>query len=137
MPILDTDLMIGYLRKVPKAVELINRFKHDGIDLKTTILNVGELYKGAYLSMKVSENKNKIEEFLKNFNILNLTLVDIKQYAQISADLRKKGEKIGDLDELIASIVITHNEILFTRNIRHYERIPQITLQNWETSETQ
>ena len=132
MPILDTDIMIGYLRKVPAAVELINKFKHDGIALKTTIINIGELYKGAHLSTKFNENKKKIEDFLKNINILNLTIEDIKQYAQISADLRKKGERIGDFDELIASVVITRNEILITRNIRHYERIPQISLQNWE-----
>lgn len=45
MAILDTDLIIGYLRKVPKAVKIINKFKQNETELKTTIINVGELYK--------------------------------------------------------------------------------------------
>lgn len=81
---------------------------------------MGELYKGAYLSTKIEENKKKIENFLKNIIILDLKVDDIKIYAKIPTELRKKGEKIGDFDELIASITISHNETLITRNIRHY-----------------
>lgn len=120
MVILDTDLIIGYLRKVPRAIEIISKYKQNGTELKTTIINMGELYKGAYLSTKIEENKKKIENFLKNIIILDLKVDDIKIYAKISAELRKKGEKIGDFDELIASITISHNETLITRNIRHY-----------------
>jgi predicted nucleic acid-binding protein len=56
----------------------------------------------------------------------------MKIYAKISSDLRKKGEIIGDYDELIASIIIHHKETLITRNVRHYERIPKLAFQNWE-----
>ena len=132
MVILDTDLIIGYFRKVPKVIEIISKFKQNGTELKTTIINVGELYKGAYLSTKVNENKKKIEDFLKNIIILDLKVDAIKIYAKISAELRMKGEKIGDFDELIASITISKKETLITRNIRHYERISEISLQNWE-----
>ncbi|MHA1490486.1 MAG: type II toxin-antitoxin system VapC family toxin [Promethearchaeota archaeon] len=132
MVILDTDLIIGYFRKVPKVIEIISKFKQNGTELKTTIINVGELYKGAYLSTKVNENKKKIEDFPKNIIILDLNVDAIKIYAKISAELRMKGEKIGDFDELIASITISKKETLITRNIRHYERISEISLQNWE-----
>ena len=69
---------------------------------------------------------------MKNIIILDLKVDDIKIYAKIPAELRKKGEKIGDFDELITSITISHNETLITRNIRHYERIPEISPKNWE-----
>ncbi len=132
MPILDTDLIISYFRKLPKAIEVINNLKQSNAEIKTTIINIGELYKGAFLSSKVDENIRQIEKFLKNIDILFFEIEDIKTYAQISAELRKKGEAIGDFDELIACIVINRNETLFTRNIRHYERISQISLKNWE-----
>jgi predicted nucleic acid-binding protein len=51
MPIIDTDLMINYLRKKPEAVQLILSLIKENETLKTTIFNVGELYKGAYLSL--------------------------------------------------------------------------------------
>ena len=131
MVILDTDFIIGYFREAPKIIEILSNYEENGTKLKTTIINVGELYKGAYLSTKIEENITKIEHFLKKVEVLNLNLTIMKIYAKISADLRKKGEIIGDYDELIASIII-HKETLITRNVRHYERIPKLSFQNWE-----
>ena len=132
MVILDTDFIIGYFREAPKIIEILSNYEENGTKLKTTIINVGELYKGAYLSTKIEENITKIEHFLKKVEVLNLNLTIMKIYAKISADLRKKGEIIGDYDELIASIIIHHKETLITRNVRHYERIPKLSFQNWE-----
>ena len=56
---------------------------------------------------------------------------DAIAYGQISAELRAKGEPIGIIDELIASIAINQEDTLITRNIRHYEKIPRVKLQNW------
>ena len=132
MVILDTDFIIGYLREAPKIIEILSNYEENKTDLKTTIINVGELYKGAYLSAKVIENIEKIDKFIKKVEILDLNIEIMKIYAKISADLRKKGIIIGDYDELIASITIHHNETLVTRNVRHYERIPKLSFQNWE-----
>jgi predicted nucleic acid-binding protein len=132
MVILDTDFIIGYLREAPKIIEILSNYEENETKLKTTIINVGELYKGAYLSAKIKENITKIEHFLKKVEVLNLNITIMKIYAKISADLRKKGEIIGDYDELIASIIIHHKETLITRNVRHYERIPKLSFQNWE-----
>lgn len=132
MVVLDTDFIIGYLRDASKIIEILSNYEENKTELKTTIINVGEIYKGAYLSAKIKENIKKIELFLKKVEILDLDVAIMKIYAKISADLRKKGEIIGDYDELIASITIHHKDILITRNIRHYERIPQLSFQNWE-----
>ncbi|TFG24116.1 MAG: type II toxin-antitoxin system VapC family toxin [Promethearchaeota archaeon] len=132
MPILDSDIIIAYFRNVPKAVEIIDKFVKEQKILKTTIFNVAELYKGAYLSSKVKENIKEIEEFLENVTIIDFTINDAIKFAKISAELRQKGEMIGDFDELIASVAINNNETIFTRNINHYERIPQLSFKNWE-----
>ena len=132
MPLLDSDILIAYFRNVPKAVEIIDNLILENAEIKTTIFNVAELYKGAYLSSKVEENIKQIEEFLQSITIIDFTIQDAIKFAQISADLRKKGEKIGDFDELIASIAINNEETIFTRNISHYERIPQLSYKNWE-----
>lgn len=134
MPILDSDIIIAYFRKISKAVEIIDNLIQERIILKTTIFNVAELYKGANLSSKVEENIKQIEEFLLNITIIDFTINDAIIFAKISADLRQKGESIGEFDELIASIAINHKETIFTRNVSHYERIPQISFKNWEKS---
>ncbi len=74
MVVLDTDFIIGYLRKAPKIIDLLRNFEENRIDLKTTIINVGELYKGAYLSAKTSENLKKVNKFLKRVEVLNLNI---------------------------------------------------------------
>ena len=132
MTILDSDIIIGFFRNMKKAVKFIDNLVQEKTILKTTIFNVAELYKGAYLSSKVEENLIQIEDFLQNLIIIDFTLADVLIYAKISAKLKNKGENIGILDELIASIAINNNETIITRNIAHYKRIPQISYKNWD-----
>jgi len=47
MVILDTDFILGYLREAPKIIEIFSNYEMNETKLKTTIINVGELYKGA------------------------------------------------------------------------------------------
>lgn len=132
MPILDSDILIGYLRDIPRCIEIINDFRSNKVIIKTTVFNVAELYQGAYLSSKCEENWKKITKFLNTLTILDFNRKDAEIYSKIAVELRKKGKSIGDFDELIGSMVIARAETLFTRNIRHYEKIPDIILKNWE-----
>ena len=43
----------------------------------------------------------------------------------------KKLRKIGRADILIASIVLSNNAVLVTRNIRHFKQIPGLSIINW------
>ncbi|MHA1783936.1 MAG: type II toxin-antitoxin system VapC family toxin [Candidatus Helarchaeota archaeon] len=131
MVIIDTDLIISYLREVQEATNSIFELKKSGNVLKTTVFNVGELYRGAYLSKNVAKSIRGITDILKNFEIIYFSMDDAIAYGQISAELRAKGEPIGIIDELIASIAINQEDTLITRNIRHYEKIPRVKLQNW------
>ena len=132
MPVLDTDLLINYLRKHPKAVKLISSLIESGEPLKTTIFNVCELYKGAYMSSNVPRSIRNISDWLKHFQIISFMRNDANINGQISVDLRRRGLHIGDFNELIATLIITNEEILITRNIKHYNRVPRIALQTWE-----
>ena len=51
-----------------------------------------------------------------------------KLAGEILADLERRGEIIEFRDAFIASIAITYNAMLFTRNISHFERIKTIKL---------
>ncbi len=126
MPILDSDILIGYLRNEPKCLRIINDFRSSKTIIKTTVFNVAELYQGAYLSSKYKENKKQITKFLNTLTILDFNRKDAEIYSEISVELRKKGISIGDFDELISSMAIARAETLITRNIRHYEKIPNL-----------
>jgi predicted nucleic acid-binding protein len=51
-----------------------------------------------------------------------------EQAAAIRRDLYRAGQTIGMADSLIAGIVVTHGVRLFTRNRKHFERVPHLKL---------
>jgi len=45
---------------------------------------------------------------------------------------RQRGlKKIGHVDLLVASIALANRATLVTRNLRHFERVSDLTLENW------
>jgi len=131
MPILDTDILISFLRNKKKAVNTIESLIKSKTILTTTIINVGELYTGAYLSSQVAKNINAIEKLLEKFEIFEYSKEDSRIFGQIQAILIQTGKKIGKMDTIIGSIALNRNEVLFTRNIKHFEMIPRLKIKNW------
>ncbi|MCI0402462.1 MAG: type II toxin-antitoxin system VapC family toxin [Acidobacteria bacterium] len=43
----------------------------------------------------------------------------------------KKLKKIGRSDLLIASIVLAHRAVCVTRNLKHFQQIPGLQVENW------
>lgn len=114
-----------------KAREIMDSLFEENAEVKMTSYNYAELIRGAYLSKLVSENMQVVENFVRRFTIVFSDQESIKIYAQTSATLRLKGEDIGDIDELISSITIRHDDVFFTRNTDHFNRIPGMKVVDW------
>ena len=54
-----------------------------------------------------------------------------KEYANIRAKLEKSGNRIGDNDMLIAANAKAENAILVTNNVREFERVDGLIVENW------
>lgn len=132
MGILDSDILIAFLRNKRNAVDFIKNIIKNGDPLKTTILNVGELYTGVYLSSNVAGEIRILDLFLENFEILYFNKQHAILFGQISADLKKNGFSIGPIDEMIASIVLNSKDVLITKNLKHFQRINHLEVKNWE-----
>ncbi len=63
--------------------------------------------------------------------VLQTTFEVAKVFGDIKTHLRRKGKIINDADILIASIVMANDGILVTNNTAHFERIPNLKLENW------
>ena len=132
MVVLDTDILIGYLRGNEQAKDIILNFKKQEINLNTTVFNAAELYKGCYAMENVAKGLMKVRALLDTLDeILPFNAEAIEAYAKISADIKKRGLSIGVMDELIASVCISHDEIFYTGNTKHFQRIENISLINW------
>ena len=124
---IDTDILIDHLRGYPETVKEIRSL--EGVfHLSTTTVNSFELYYGAYKTKRRKINTFSVDKLLRRISVLQMTEPASKLAGKILADLERKGEIIEFRDAFIASIAITLNTILFTRNISHFERIEGLRL---------
>lgn len=131
MVLLDTDILIKFLRKDPSAVKKLSKLIEHHLIISTTSINIAELYFGAYLSEKKEENLNAVKELILNLEAISFNQNHSEIYGEIRANLQKKGELINELDIFIASIAIERDIKLITRNIKHYEKIDKLQIESW------
>ena len=124
--LVDSDYVADYLVAKPHATELLSSFAKDGITI--SLVTVGEIYEGIYYGYNPQQGEERFQRFLDSVNILRPTPAIMQQFARIRGDLRRKGQIIGDFDILIAAITLHHNLTLVTRNLKDYQRIPQLKL---------
>ncbi|MEO1166973.1 MAG: type II toxin-antitoxin system VapC family toxin [Chloroflexota bacterium] len=91
-----------------------------------------ELWYGAQKSQTPVRNRQKQDLFLKQFKSLPFDTYAAEQYAVIRADLERKGTPIGAMDMLIGAIAKAYDLILITHNLREFQRIPNLKLENWQ-----
>ncbi len=138
MIILDTDCLSllerqtgkDYLRLQAK----LDEFPSD--EIVTTIITYEEQMRGwmSYLAkMRSIDEQVFAYETLKQYfdYFKTLTVIDFdKNAAEIFKDLKSKF-RIGTMDLKIASIAISRNAILVSRNLRDFEDIPNLVVKDW------
>jgi tRNA(fMet)-specific endonuclease VapC len=65
------------------------------------------------------------------FNILHFDFEASRISGKIYSSLKKKGMLTNLMDQMIAAIVISKNERLLTRNIKHYKNIGELRIEAW------
>ena len=130
MYLLDTNICIYIIKKKPIVV--LNKLKTKSKnDIYISSITVAELEYGVAKSNYPEKNKISLIEFLSIFNILNFDDNDAVEFGMIKADLTKKGKIIGPMDLLIAAQAKSKKLILVTNNIKEFERVIDIKIENW------
>ena len=123
MIIIDTSVLIDALHRKDAALRKIKELEETGETLCTTQINVLELYKGVYSPTKSEAGLQKVKMLLDAFVILSIDEDAYEMFGELSAELRRRGEAIGDFDELIASITLADGAAIITGD-SHFRRIP-------------
>jgi tRNA(fMet)-specific endonuclease VapC len=129
--LLDTNVCVFYLRNkydIDKKIKEAGGFDNCAI----SEITLAELKYGAEISDRVEENMRFVDDFAQNITILpvfnSLTL-----YAREKARLRRAGNLIDDFDLLIGASAITNQLVLITENEKHFDRLENISIENWIT----
>lgn len=130
MYLLDTNICIYIIKKKPVDVlkTLKTKLKKD---IYVSSITIAELEYGVVKSQFPEKNKIALIEFLSIFNILSFDDTDALEFGMIKTDLEKKGKIIGPMDLLLAAQAKTKKLILVTNNIKEFERVEGLKVENW------
>lgn len=120
--LLDTDFVIDLLRDKPDAKHLLKELAESTNALFLSHVSLWELYQGVYKSNEIEKNLVTIDELVDYFEILPFTKDVDKRFGRLKGYLEKRGEAIGVMDTLIASIALEYNLTVVTKNKKHFER---------------
>jgi tRNA(fMet)-specific endonuclease VapC len=72
-----------------------------------------------------------IQEIISRVNLVSVGEKEALAAGDILADLRKSGQTIGLEDVLIAASAMTHQFGVVTANVRHFNRVKGLQVENW------
>ncbi len=134
--VLDTDIA-GFLQSGhPKVLDRINSLPSD-VSIVTTIVTFGEDLSGWMPACRrATDGKLRAQAYSRLYH-------GIQFYRQMNClpfddpasivfdDLRSQKLRIGTNDLSIAAIVLSVHGVLVTRNIKDFERVPDLVLEDW------
>ncbi|ERM82640.1 hypothetical protein P872_06415 [Rhodonellum psychrophilum GCM71 = DSM 17998] len=126
--LLDTNICVHFLRG---KYGLIEKFEQLGTENFTiSEITLAELIFGAENSKNPQKNLDLIEVFAKQVVILPIFSA-IYLYGKEKARLRSIGLQISDFDLLIGCTAVEKDLIMVTENLKEFQRISDIQIENW------
>lgn len=127
---LDTNTCIYAIKRKPEQV--FTRIKENienGLCISS--ITLAELEHGIAKSDYPEKNKTSLTKFLTILNVLLFDEAAAREYGKICACLQKKGTSIGTMDMLIAGHARSKDYTIVTNNVREFERVTGLKIENW------
>ena len=130
MYMLDTNICIYIIKKKTENIlkQLRNK-KEYGLAISTITLS--ELEYANENSMYKERNKIALMEFLTIIDIKHFDENAAKEYGIVKKELKDKKCLIGPFDMLIGAHAKSLGMILVTNNMKEFERIRDLRIENW------
>jgi tRNA(fMet)-specific endonuclease VapC len=140
MLILDTDSLSILQRESGEAFEILSR-RLDSVAneemIFVTIVSFEEQLRGWMVKVaqaKTEEDQWQAYQWLRGFYddfkarlLLNYSKEAIRRFH----DLRKAKVRIGTMDLKIASIALSYQAKLISRNLRDFQKVPGLIVEDW------
>lgn len=127
--LLDTNILSSLI-KDPQGAVTKRLAQLDADAICTSIVVACELRYGAAKRGSVALTQ-RVEDLLGAIEVMPFDGDADRQYAEIHATLERAGQTIGANDLLIAAHARTLDLTLVTHNLREFERVPGLRLEDW------
>jgi len=133
--VLDTDIMTLYQHGHPAVVRHV--LAHAVSELALAVISVEEELTGWYTKLRkvrkrddlarVYQRLSEAVPFFARFRILSFTEPAILRYESF----RRTHRNLGKNDLRIAAIALEQGAAVVTRNVRDFQRVPGLTVEDW------
>ena len=129
---LDTDTCIFLMRGESPALAARVQL----VPLQQQVMSAvtfAELTYGVQASAaaKRKQNQSVLDSLVLHLAVLDWPQDAAKHYAEIRADLKKRGAQLGAADLMIAAHARAMGAIVVTNNVKDFERVKGLEVENW------
>ena len=93
-------------------------------------VTIAELQAGVEKSSNKTFNQKMLDKFVSMVNVIPFSSV-IKRYAKEKVATAQQGTPVADFDLLIGCSALENGLIMVTDNVKHFQPIPGIIIENW------
>jgi len=127
--LLDTNIVIYVIKRKPlSALQLFN--DNEG-HMAISSITLAELLHGAEKSNAPVRSLATVEDFCSRLEVLPYGAKAAQHYGSIRAALERLGQPVGVNDLHIAAHARSEGLTLVSNNLREFERVEALRLDNW------
>ena len=141
MTVFDTDIVTlltyGKTDKLKARIETVPDDEVLAVTVITLMQILGPRYDSIHKAANADEMRRAIEGFrsskevLDGFRVLYHTDDSYRRFEELTKAKKGKKKKKDRADMMIASIVLVNDALLVTRNVKDYEGIAGLRVENW------
>ncbi|MDH6532500.1 tRNA(fMet)-specific endonuclease VapC [Aurantimicrobium minutum] len=125
----DTNIFIHLQRN--RDEHLAERIQNVVVGSGISSISVMEMYYGVARSRQPENNLIMTRSLLSIISTLEYSEADAYETGMLRAELAREGTPIGPFDVCIAGQARARKLTLVTANIREFERVPGLRVENW------
>lgn len=125
--LLDTSICISLIRHDAYVISKIHEVGQDNCYVSE--MTIAELTYGAWKSGNAKHFQD-VADIELAFDVLPI-YPSLTDYGRVKCGLERKGQRVDELDLFIAATAITNSCVMVTHNIKHFNRIVDLQIENW------
>ena len=119
--LVDTDWMSEFLNGREQAIEVLSPILDHGVAI--SIITYAELFEGVSDLPGTDPRRGSLDAMAEKFDVIGVDDETARVFGRLRSDLRRRGQRIPDLDCLIAATALRHDLVLVSRD-KHFDRVP-------------
>lgn len=131
--LIDASILIGWERG---GIDLTSQISRRGEDeaVFLSAITVSELLHGVHRASDPVRRARRsifVEGVVDHLPLLNIDLPTARAHAELWSGLAATGKLVGAHDLWLAATCLAHDLTLVTMNLREFNRIPGLAVENW------